>query len=324
MRTAIALLSVIVAAGCSRPPGEESFVASSLPSAFVSLHSPNGQQQLLIERFGSRWQGILDDTFASTSVVVVADSGDGLFPEFVRGTGPGDPPVDISAWKKITGRPGLVVDAWAATDPGLRTEGPSAIVSLIRLAGDSAQVTAINSSLAAELEGAIGLAPPPGDTLVDPGAVASRVAVEAALHAVVDEDSGAVRPGARMAVLQIPVFLTDRFLAVEHFVFEDSSGSGGGSSVSRFTLHDLKSGEAMEPDALLDTLALDRLNAIVAGYNKTPGETPVAWHPSRPGVVLVFPPNTSGVAKRIVLPWRTVLAIVPEDSPLRAIADSIH
>jgi len=189
---------------------------------------------------------------------------------------------------------------------------------MLRVAGDSPPITAVNAALAAALEAVVGLVSPPGDTLEDPGAVAARVAVEAAIQAVVDEDSGEVNPRARVAVLQIPVLLNRRSLAVEHLLFEDNGTADGGAGTSRFTLHDLETGVSPDMDATLDAATRAKLSAL-------PGMTaaPAEWYPSRPGIVLVYR-DAHGAEIRRVVPWREVLPLLPQDSPLRAVADSVY
>ncbi|HUG12250.1 MAG TPA: hypothetical protein VMM36_14630 [Opitutaceae bacterium] len=318
VRALCLLLLLIAAAGCSRPPSVASFDASPLPSAFASLHSPNGQRQVLLVRTGSRWQGHLDDSFAATAHSVVAETDDGSLPEILHPADLAEPPIEIAGWRQTRDAPVLIVESWAAGDPALRASGPSAIVSMIRVAGDSFAIAAINATLAAELEGAVGLAAPVGETLTDPGAVASRVAIEAAVRVVVDEESGAVNPRARIAVFQIPVLLNRRFLAVEHQIFEDHGNEEGAASPSRFTLHNLETGESPDPDALLDPALLARLAALA-------GETTASadWYVARPGIVLVTR-DAHGAESRRVVPWRDALPLLPADSPLRDVAESLH
>lgn len=269
-------------------------------------------------RVGTRWHGHFDDTFAPTSRSVVAEADAGDFLDTVHPADPAEPPIEIAGWRTLRDLPVLVVESWAAGDPSLRATGPSSIVSMLRVAGDSPAAAAVSAALAAEFEGAVGLAAPPGDTLEDPGAVASRVAAEAAARAVVDEESGTVNPRARMAVFQVPVLLNQRFLAVEHQIFEDGGGVGGGSGTSRFTLHNLETGETADLDALVDLGQLARLGALTGAT-----ESPSGWYPARPGVVLVYR-GVSGTDTRLVVPWRDVLPLMPADSPLRAVADSVH
>jgi hypothetical protein len=312
------ILLIFTAAGCSRPPSAETFTAEPLTSSFAVLRSSNGQRQVLLVRAGSRWHGHLDDTFAATVRVVVADADDGALLDTVHPTDPAEPPVEIVGWRSTRDAPPVVVEAWAAGDPALRASGPSSLVSMLQVAGDSPSIAAVNAALAAAFEGAVGLVSPPGDTLENPGAIAARVAVEAAIQAVVDEDSGEVNPGARVAVLQIPVLLNRRFLAVEHLLFEDSGADDGGAGSSRFTLHDLETGDSPDIDATLDAATRANLLAI-AEVNATTAD----WYPARPGIALVYR-DAQGSEVRRVVPWRAVLPLLPEDSPLRAVAESVH
>jgi hypothetical protein len=311
-------LVIIAAAGCSRPPSADAFTPSPLTSSFSALRSANGQRQVLLVRTGSRWHGHFDDTFAVTARIIVAEVDDSTPLEVVHPTDPAEPPVEIGEWRTIRDLPVLVVEAWAAGDPSLRASGPSSLVSMLRVAGDTPSIAAVNAALAAEFEAAVGLAAPAGDTLEDPGAIAARVAVEAATQAVVDEDSGAVNPRARMAVLQIPVLLNRRFLAVEHQIFEDNGTEEGGIGTSRFTLHDLETGASPLPDAILDASLLASLLSF-AGVTAPTAD----WYPARPGIVLVYR-DAQGVEVRRVVPWRDVLPLLPADSPLRAVAESVH
>jgi len=318
MRAPILLMLVLAAAGCSRPPSADTFTASPLTSSFAALRSANGQRQVLLVRVGMRWHGHFDDTFAATSRVVAAESDNDSILDAVHPVDPAEPPVGIADWRPIRDLPVLIVESWAAGDPSLLASGPSSLVSMLRVAGDSAAAADVSAALAAEFEGAVGLAAPADDTLADPGAVASRVAVEAAVRAVIDEESGVANPRARMAIFQIPVLLNQRFLAVEHQVLEDHGGEDGGVETSRFTLHNLETGESLDLVALLDPDQLARLAALAGAVG-----SPVDWYPARPGVVLVYR-ATSGESVRRVVPWRAVLPLVQEDSPLRAVADSVH
>jgi len=330
MRALLPLLLLSLAAGCSKPPSVDTFTAAPLSSACVALRSPNGQRQAFLVRFGVRWQGHVDDSFASTSRAVFAIAEGGAVPSLVYPADPGEPPVDLDGWKPLTNLPLLVIEAWAAGDPALRALEPSSIVGMIRIPGDSPAAFAVSASLAGELSGAALLPAPTGEALDDPGTIASRVAIEAAALAVADEDTGRTSPLGKMAILQIPVFLNDRWLAVEHFTFEDHGGPGGGLATSRFSLHDLETGDLFDPDALLDSVVLAKLaqwSALHSGRADTP-KVPSAWHPSRPGVVLVYhagviAPVERG-AVRLVVPWREVLPMLPSVSPLREIAGSIH
>lgn len=318
MRTAIAFALLLAAAGCSRTPSADTFTAEPLPSAFAAVRSPNGQRQALVVRAGAHWQGHLDDVFASSAQLVFGEPTDGSFPEVLHPADSAGPPVEIAGWRPVSGLPVLIVDAWAAGDPALRAQGPSAMVAMLRLSGDSTASLDVNAALAAEFEGAVGLASPPGDTPADPGAIAARVAVEAAVLAVLDEESGAVSPRARMAVGQIPVFLNARFLAVEHRIFEERGDGAPGSASSRFTLHDLLTGATLEPDALIDQAALAALSAITGA-----ADAPVGWYPARPGIVVVHR-GAGDVYLRRVVRWRDALPLLPADSPLRAMAESVH
>ena len=313
VRAPLLFLFVLAAAGCSRPPAADTFTAEPLTSSFAALRSPNGQRQVLLVRTGSRWHGHLDDTFAVTSRAVVADADGNSFLEVVHPVDPAEPPVEIADWRHVRDLPVLIAEAWAAGDPALRADGPSSLVSMLRVAGDAPSIAAVNAALAAEFEAAVGLAPPVGDTLEDAGAIAARVAVEAAVRAVVGDETGEVNPRARMAVLQIPVLLNARFLAVEHQVFEDHGGEDGGVGSSRFTLHDLETGGSPDLDALVNLDLLARFGELTGSE-----ETPASWYPSRPGIVLAYRPV------RRVVPWREVLPLLPEDSPLRAVAESVH
>jgi hypothetical protein len=118
-----------------------------------------------------------------------------------------------------------------------------------------------------------------------------------------------------MAVFQIPVFLNHRFIAVEHHIFEDNDGVTGGREHSRFTLHNLKTGESPDPDVLIELPMLARLARMADSQT-----TPSGWYPARPGIVLVF----AAEGARLVVPWRDALPVLPEDSPLRAVAESVH
>jgi len=309
---------LLAAAGCSRPPSADTFSAEPLPSAFAVLRSPNGQRQLLLVRGGSRWHGHLDDTFSATALTVVAEADDGTISEVLHPTDPTEHPVEIAGWRQLRDAPLLIVEAWAAGDPSLRASGPSALVSMLRVAGDSPAIDKVNAALAAELEGAVGLAAPMGETLADPGAVVSRVAIEAAVRVVVDEESGAVNPRARIAVFQVPILLNRRFLAVEHQTFEDHGDNGEAASPSRFTLHNLETGDSPDPDALLDQSMLARIAAL-AGDTVPPAD----WYVARPGIVLVNR-DAPGAESRRVARWRDALPLLPEDSPLREVADSVH
>lgn len=318
MRALLFVLLVVAVAGCSRPTTADAFTPSPLTSSFVALRSANGRRQVLLVRNGSRWHGHFDDTFSATALTVVAEVDDNALLEVVHPVDPTEPPVEISGWRPVRDLPVLIVEAWAAGDPSLRASGPSSIVSMLRVAGDAPSIAAVNAALAAGFEAAVGLAAPDGDTLEDPGAVAARVAVEAATQAVVDEDSGSVNPRARMAVLQIPVLLNRRFLAVEHQLFEDNGTDEGGAGTSRFTLHDLGSGESPDPDAILDAETRASLLSF-AGVTALTAN----WHPARPGVALVYR-GAKGAEVRRVVPWRDVLPLLPADSPLRAVAESVH
>ena len=331
MRTLSVVLLVLFAAGCSKPPGADTFTASPLPSAFVVLRSPNGQRHALLTLCGDRWQGQVDDTFAASSRAVFAGASGRELPEFVDFADPSAPPEDIAAWKPVTGLPVVVVEAFAGGDPSIPGAGPSSMVSLLRVAGDPPELALVNAALAADLAASVGVILPAGDSQPESEAVASGVAVEAAVQAVIDETAGTVNPRARMALLQIPVFLNSRFLAVEHYKYEDHGGEDGGTATSRFTLHDLTTGASPDPDALLDMSAISALARIAP----TPGridpvsdEAPVDWHPSRPGVVLLY--RAGSIAPvghgsvRTVVPWRDVLPLLPEGSPLRAVAESVH
>jgi hypothetical protein len=308
-------LLLFAVAGCSRPPSADSFDASPLPSAFAVLRSPNGQRQVLLVRAGTRWQGHFDDGFAATVHSVVGETEDENLPDLLHPADPDEPPIETAGWRQTRDAPLVIVEAWAAGDPALRASGPSAIVSMIRVAGESPAIDIVNAALAAELEGAVGLAAPVGEMLTDPAAVVSQTAAEAAVRVVVDEDSGAVNPHARIAVFQVPVLLNRRFLAVEHQIFEHHGAGEDVASSSRFTLHNLETGESPAPDALLDQALLARMAAL-AGDASAPTE----WYPARPGIVLVF---AAGDARRVVL-WRVALPLLPEDSPLREVAESVH
>jgi hypothetical protein len=312
------VLFVLTVSGCSRPPSAETFTAEPLSSSFVALRSPNGQQHVLLVRTGSRWHGRFDDTFAATVRAVVADADDNPSPEVVHPADPAEPSIEVAGWRPVRDLPVLVVEAWAAGDPALRASGPTSLVSMLRVAGDSPQIAAVNSTLASWIESAVGFVSPPGDTLEDPGAIAARVAVEAAIQAVVDEDSGEVNPRARVAVLQIPVLLNRRFLAVEHLLFEDNGTDEGGAGTSRFTLHDLETGGSPDAEATLDAATRAKLLAIagVTGLG-------AAWYPSRAGIAFVFR-DAPGATIRRVVPWREALLVLPADSPLRAVAESVH
>lgn len=327
VRTAPALLLILAAAGCSRPPSADTFVASPLPSAFVALHSSNGQRQAFLERVGERWHGHLDDAFSSKAFAIVADADNGKLPGVVEPANPAEPPIDLAGWKPLPDLPVLIIESWAAGDPSLRASGPTSMVSMIRVAGDSQAIAAVNAALAATLEGDVGLVSPPGDALVDPGAVVANVATTAATRAITDEETGEVNPRARMAIFQIPVLLNRRFLAVEHFTFEDVSGEAEGAAYSHFTLHDLETGGSPDPDALIDPGTLTKLAALTSAQ-KLEGattEAPVDWYPARPGIVLVYRLGAGGeTGRRIVVPWRKVLPLLPPDSPLRAVAESVH
>lgn len=273
-------------------------------------------------RVGARWHGHFDDLLpagrTAVACAVVAEADDSALLDAVHPTDPAEPSVEIADWRPIRDLPVLVVESWAAGDPSLRASLPSSLVSMLRVAGDTSALAMVNAALAAEFEGAVGLAAPVGDMLEDPGAVAARVAVEAAALAVIDEESGVANPRARMAIFQIPVLLNRQFLAVEHQIFEDNGGADGGARAARFTLHNLETGESPDPDELLDLESLARFSALAGST-----ESPVHWYPARPGVVLVYR-GAPGTDLRRVVPWRNVLPLLPADSPLRAVAESVH
>jgi hypothetical protein len=315
VRAQCLLLLFLAAAGCSRPPAADTFTAEPLSAAFAVLRSPNGQRQVLLVRTGTRWQGHYDDTFTNAAGFVFADTDDGDVPEVVHPADPAGGSFEIAGWRQRRDMPVIIVESWAAGNPSLRASGPSALVSMLRIAGDSPAAASINTALAAEFEGAVGLAAPVGQPLTDPSTVAARVAVEAAVRAVVDGESGEFHANSRMAVFQIPVFLNHRFIAVEHHIFEDNDGLAGGREHSRFTLHNLETGESPDPDVLIELPMLARLARMADSQT-----TPSGWYPARPGIVLVF----AAEGARLVVPWRDALPVLPEDSPLRAVAESVH
>ncbi len=334
MRVSCALACLLVAAGCTKPPSVDTFTASPLPAACVALRSPNGQRQALLVRFGTRWHGHVDDilpagrTGTSRAVFAVAD--DGAVPSLVHPENPDEPPIELTGWKPVQGIPLLVVEAWAAGSPALRQSEPASLVAMIRVAGALPAARLITAALANELAAAAGLPDPGADAIEDPGLIVSRVAVEAAARAVINEDTGEVNKLGRIAILQIPVFLNNRFLAVEHFTFEDHGGSGGGFATSRFSLHNLETGDSPDPDELLNREArakLAQFGPVRAGADDGDPLIPEDWHPARPGIVLFYRAGTIAPidrgAVRVVVRWKDVLPLLPADSPLRALAGSI-
>lgn len=329
MRALCVFAGLIMTAGCGKPPNVDTITATPIPSTSAVLRSPNGQKQVLLVRFGTRWRGNLDDTFAATSAAVFAAAADGLPPQWLGLADPSEPQIGTEGWKPLREVPTIVADAWVAGDPALRGTEPSSLVVLIRIAGTSDPARAITASLAGELAAAAGLSPPGEEAADDPGLIASRVAVEAAARAVTREETGEMNPNGKVAIIQVPVFLNDRYLAVEHAMFEDHGGEGGGFASSRFSLHDVATGASLDPDSLLDGTLREKL-ATIAGVRTLGGEiaVPSEWHPARPGIVLFYgegriAPVERG-AVRVVVKWRDVLPLLAGDSPLRAIAASIH